>query len=644
MCGIAGFTTNNKLPNDVLMSIASSMAEKIKHRGPDAQAVWTDADAGIALSHRRLSIVDLSSTGNQPMVSHTGDWVIVYNGEIYNTEELRHELKHQSIPWRGTSDTEVIVEAINHWGVTKTVKKLIGMFAFAAWNRRTRILTLVRDRLGIKPLYWSKTSTCLIFGSELKALRSHPDCPTSLNRSSIANHLRNCYINNPATIYKDINQLQPGWLTHWDSVNNTQKFEQYWALKDVASNGHVNQIQCSDSEAIAQLDDLLGDAVKRRMVADVPLGAFLSGGVDSSIVVAQMQKFSDRPVKTFSIGFEDPKYDESAYAASIADHLKTDHKRLIMTASDALNVIPDLPTMFDEPFSDASQIPTYLVSRMTREHVTVALSGDGGDELFAGYQRYFDAIKYNFLISQPKAVRNMEAWALDKLTPEILKNISWMLPGSMGKKLTGSKLQRIPPLLRDGSALSLYRQIMSRVDCPGDILLDCEEPPYEKWELANALDLGQDRYSLMQFIDTIDYLPDDILTKVDRASMAVSLEARVPILDHRLVEFAWRLPENQKVRNGSGKWLLRNLLYQYVPKELIDRPKKGFGVPVGSWLRGPLREWANDLLSTESLNKTHIFKQKPIQKKLQQHMDNEINWDLHLWDVLSLQAWTLENG
>jgi len=595
------------------------MAEQIKHRGPDAQAAWTDVEAGIALAHQRLSIVDLSPSGSQPMASHSGDWIIVYNGEIYNTEELRSELSSQNIPWRGTSDTEVIVEAINHWGVKKTVEKLIGMFAFAAWNRRLQVLTLARDRLGIKPLYWTKASNSVIFGSELKALRAHPDCPTSLDRTSIAGFLRNCYINNPATIYENVNQLQPGWLMHWNSESQSQQFEQYWSLGNVASSGQSNQIQCSDDEAIDQLDELLGDAVRRRMVADVPLGAFLSGGIDSSAVVSQMQKFSDRPVRTFSIGFEDPKYDESHHAASIANHLKTDHTQLIMTAKDALNVIPDLPTMFDEPFSDPSQIPTYLVSKMTREHVTVALSGDGGDELFAGYRRYFDASKYRFLVSQPKALRNLQASVLERLSPEKIGKMSKFLPDFLESKISGNRLKRIPPLLRDGNQLSLYRGFLSRVESPSDYLIDCNEPNYDKWQYAESMDFGNDFYSLMQFIDTLDYLPDDILTKVDRASMAVSLEAR------------------------EGKWILRQVLYKYVPQQLIDRPKKGFGVPVNTWLRGPLKAWATDLLSTESLNKTRIFQREPIQLKLHQHLTGEVNWGLHLWDVLSLQAWALEN-
>jgi asparagine synthase (glutamine-hydrolysing) len=430
---------------------------------------------------------------------------------------------------------------------------------------------------------------------------------------------------------------------HWNQQQESQQFEQYWSLKQVAATGRANQLNCSDSEATKMLDDLLGDAVKRRMVADVPLGSFLSGGIDSSAVVAQMQKFSDKKVKTFSIGFEDESYDESAHAASVAYHLQTDHTQLIMTAKDAIDVIPKLPTIYDEPFADVSQIPTYLVSQMTRNHVTVALSGDGGDELFAGYRRYFDTMKYRHILSQPKLLRNFEAAMLEHLSPERANGISKYLPNFIGSKITGTKLSRLPPLLRDGSKLTLYRQFLSRIENPTDLLIDCYEPEYPKWNDANEINHGNDEFALMQFIDTIDYLPDDILTKVDRASMAVSLEARVPILDHRIVEFSWKLPQNLKVRNGEGKWILRNMLYQYVPKPLLDRPKKGFGVPIGTWLRGPLKEWATDLLSEESLKKTNLLKIDATQKKLQQHLSSSINWDLHLWDILCLQAWALHN-
>ena len=643
MCGIAGFVTTKKRSTQHLRDTALNMSDAIRHRGPDGDGVWTDIDAGVALSHRRLAIVDLSPTGAQPITSGNSEWVLVYNGEIYNTENLKSELTPHNIEWRGTSDTEVIVEAISIWGVRNTVEKLIGMFAFAAWNKKDNRLYLVRDRLGIKPLYWSMTNLTLMFGSELKALRKHPDCPMELNRSTIAGYMRNCYVNNPATIYTGVQHLQPGWLLHWHPEDQNPVFEQYWSLENNVATGQANRFEGSDKEAISHLDHLLSDAVKRRMVSDVPLGAFLSGGIDSSTIVSLMQRHSHKPVNTFSIGFEESKYDESHHAAAVADHLGTHHTRLIITPQDALEVIPDLPTMFDEPFADPSQIPTYLLSKLTREHVTVALSGDGGDELFAGYKRYFDANKYSFLIGQPKLLRNWEALFFETLSPDLVKKISRYLPLSIASKLSGSKLRRIPPILRDGNKLSLYRRFLSRIENPEEILICCSEPEYSKWNQANSIEFGKDSFALMQFIDTLDYLPDDILTKVDRASMAVSLEARVPLLDHRVVEFAWTLPENLKVRNGKGKWILKNLLHQYLPEELVNRPKKGFSVPIGIWLKGPLKQWASELLSIESLRKTEIFKPAPIQKKWKEHLSGDTNWELHLWDVLCLQAWALKN-
>lgn len=639
MCGITGFTSSKSMSDDLLAFIATKMAQTIKHRGPDAQGVWTDENSGIALAQRRLSILDLSSAGAQPMVSSNGDWVIVYNGEVYNTDELRQELDFKKINWRGSSDTEVILEAIATWGVRKTTPKLIGMFAYAIWQRSTRELTLVRDRLGIKPLYWSQTSTTVIFGSEIKSIRQHPESSHDLNRSAIANFLRNGYINNPSTVFNEIHQLEPGWIAHWrEGSGKPPRMEQYWSLEQIARNGLNNTTDNSPKECIDQLDALLADATHRRMVADVPLGAFLSGGVDSSVVVAQMQRASTIPVKTFSIGFEDPKYDESGYATEVAKHLGTDHTNLVISPSDALKIIPEIPTLFDEPFSDPSQIPTYLVSQLARQHVTVALSGDGGDELFAGYNRYSDTVKYSKFLSQPALLRNAEAKILDHVGKSQIRHY---LPGKIKKHLAGSKTDRVKHSLRDGTIFSLYRRALSRIESPSEILLDCHEPEYTKWEPAKDFITPDDRYAFMQYIDTVDYLPDDILTKVDRTSMAVSLEARVPILDHRVVEFSWSLPESMKVNNGDRKWILKQVLKKYVPESLTDRPKKGFAVPIGNWIRGPLRDWTEHLLSPESLSKTNVLDPTPVRRKLNEHMNKTTNWDLHLWDMLCLQAWLL---
>ena len=639
MCGIAGFLTSQPESDDQLRHIATQMSDAIRHRGPDGDGVWTDAMHGIAVSHRRLSIVDLSPTGAQPMVSHCGNLVMVYNGEVYNTAELKEELSSYGIDFKGTSDTEVILEGYARWGIRKTTEKLIGMFAMAVWNRKERSITLIRDRLGIKPLYWTCDSKRFIFGSELKALTAHPQCPTDLNRSVIAGYLRKSYINNPQTIYSNVNHLQPGWMLTWKVEMEKPALEQYWSLSDVVAEGQTDQFKGDDIEATEHLRNLLSDAVKRRMVADVPLGAFLSGGIDSSAVVALMQQNSTTAVKTFSIGFNESQYDESPYAAEVAKHLGTDHTELFVTAEDALEVIPQLPTIYDEPFSDPSQIPTYLVSKLTREHVTVALSGDGGDELFAGYNRYFDAQKLRLLNKQPRLLRKVEATVLESLAKRLQKKPNSLLPASVANYMASGRAQSIARVLIDGTMSATYKRHISRVENPCESLVYGDEPASETWTEASKLDFGKDDFSFMQYIDTLDYLPDDILTKVDRASMATSLEARVPILDHRVVEFSWRLPQEMKVRERKGKWILRNLLEESVPAQLIDRPKMGFGVPIGIWIKGPLKEWAEELLSENSLKNTNIFNPEIVRRKWSEHIKGERNWEYHLWDVLSMQAW-----
>ena len=545
--------------------------------------------------------------------------------------------KNSKTRFRGSSDTEVILEACARWGVKRSVERLIGMFAFALWDRRNRTLVLVRDRLGIKPLYWSNNSGTLIFGSELKALTQHPKCPTTLNRNAIASYLRKCYINGPESIYKGVEKLQPGHLltiTH----GGVPTIQQFWSMKEIATQSRSRQFSGTDKEAIEQLENLLADSVSKRMIADVPLGAFLSGGVDSSMVAALMQGHSSNSIRTFSIGFNEDKYNEAVYAADVAKHLGTDHTELYVTSKDALDVIPQLHTMYDEPFADASQIPTYLLSKMTRQHVTVALSGDGGDELFAGYKRYFDTHKFRHILKQPQALLNFEAYLLEQLTPRSANRLSSFLPIRIGNLIAGHKLQRIPPILREGSLSSMYKRVLSHTEDPACLLLLGSESGDPVLSEAESMNFN-DAFAMMQYIDTRDYLPGDILTKVDRASMAVSLEARVPLLDHRVVEFAWTLPQHLRVRNGEGKWLLKQVLYKYVPKTMIDRPKKGFGVPIGTWLRGPLKDWAEDLLSHRSLTETEIFKPEIIIQRWNEHKAGEVNWEYHLWDVLNLQAW-----
>ncbi len=642
MCGIAGFQTSRSKSNSQLRDTALKMSDAIQHRGPDAADSWTDETHGIALSHRRLAIVDLSPTGAQPMVSHNGQLVMVYNGEIYNAEDLRKELTSNGSQFRGTSDTEVILEGFAAWGIRKTIARCIGMFALAVWNREDHTLSLVRDRLGIKPLYWSQQTDELIFGSELKALRAHPDCAANINSDVLAGYLRKGYINHPNTIYQDVNQLPPGCILHWNRSTRKSTIEQYWSLKNIVEDAYKTPFNGSSEDATDQLESLLKDAINRRMVADVPLGAFLSGGIDSSAVVALMQECSSTPVKTFSIGFDEKKYDESAYAAAVAQHIGTDHTELIVTAKDALNVVPLLPSLFDEPFADPSQIPTYLVSKLTREHVTVALSGDGGDELFAGYTRYQTTQKFRRLLSQPGAIRKLEASLLKKLNVDRLKNYV-NLPSNIVTRHSKDQHDNIASILRSGTFIDAYLRETSRIGNPEASLKHGHELPVAAWTEASDMQFTNDDYAAMQYIDMLDYLPDDILTKVDRTSMAVSLEARVPILDHRVVEFSWRLNQSLKVQNNQGKQILRNVLYRHVPKHLVDRPKKGFGVPISAWIKGPLREWAEELLSENKLQETNIFETEVIRQRWQEQIKGERNWEYHLWDVLMMQAWAVDN-
>ena len=615
------------------------MNDAIAHRGPDGDGVWTDERAGIALAQRRLAIVDLTETGAQPMVSSCGRYVMVYNGEIYNAADIASTLGDRKDRLKGTSDTEVILESFAGKGIEPTVRSMIGMFAIALWDRDTRDLTLIRDRVGIKPLYWCKTNKTLLFGSELKSIKQHPDCPRDLDHTAIAGYIRKCYVNAPKTIYQGVNQLMPGHiLTITD--DGEEQLQQYWSMHETAVHGSSHPDQRTETVLLQELEALLNDSVKRRMIADVPLGAFLSGGIDSSLVVALMQQNSHQPVRTFSIGFEEQAYNEAQYAAQVARHLGTDHTELYVTAKDALDVIPSLHTMFDEPFADSSQIPTYLISKMTRKHVTVALSGDGGDELFTGYRRYFSTAKYHRLMSQPQWLRHVEACCIENIPEKILTQGARFLPNRIGKLLHSQNLQRLPSILRSDHPLALYPGTLWHEEDPGQILVNQHTPNETVWNRAKSIKFDG-RYSAMQYIDTQDYLTDDILTKVDRASMAASLEARVPLLDHRVIELAWQLPEHMKVRNGQGKWALRRILSKHIPPSLIERPKMGFGVPIDSWLRGPLKDWAEDLLSEDALLKTEIFNPSIIRNRWKQHQSSESDWQFQLWDVLMLQSWAV---
>jgi asparagine synthase (glutamine-hydrolysing) len=643
MCGIAGFQQiNSGSSANAITDIVACMTNTLERRGPDDGDVWVDADAGFAVGHRRLAVVDLSPAGHQPMVSGDGRYVIAYNGEVYNCDDLRPELEQAGCRFRGHSDTEVILEACAAWGVEQTLKRLIGMFAIALWDRRDRSLCLARDRLGIKPLYWGAFDGLFLFGSELKALRAHPGWRPEVDRDVLASFMRFSYVPSPYSIYRGVHKLEPGCFLSVTQEGEPQ-LHRYWDMRRVVTSGQHNQLDIGDEEALSQLEAVLGDAVQRRMVADVPLGAFLSGGVDSSTVVALMQAHSSRPVRTFSIGFNEQGYNEAVHAKAVAEHLGTDHTELYVEPKQAMAAIPNISKWFDEPFADSSQIPTFLVSEMTRRHVTVSLSGDGGDELFAGYNRYYwaDAL-WRHLGWMSPSLRGMFASGMRSLSPAQWDGLFKMVPHSRRPRLAGDKIHKLADVIAQPSADALYRRLLSQWDSPEGLVLGAMESRNGLlWDEAVANDIPDYR-ERMQFLDTVTYLPDDILTKVDRASMAVSLEARVPLLDHRVVEFAWRLPMSMKIRGGTSKWLLRQLLYRHVPKNLIERPKMGFGVPLESWLRDELKEWAGDLLSTSSIQSAGYLNADLIEEKWNEHLSGQRNWQYLLWPVLMFQSWLAE--
>jgi len=638
MCGLTGFWDRRAaMAREALARQVERMSDTLERRGPDDSGAWVDEACGIALGFRRLAIVDLSPTGHQPMLSADGRFVVAYNGEVYNFRELRAELEAVGARFRGTSDTEVMVEGFARWGVRPTVERLIGMFAIAAWDRQNRKLHLVRDRLGIKPLYWGRFGSLLLFGSELKALRVHSGWNPEVDRPAAGAFLRFGYVPAPHSIYRGVRKLEPGALLTI-AAEGEERIERFWSLPDVVREARTARIAASDDEATDQLESLLKDAVGRRMVADVPLGAFLSGGIDSSTVVALMQAQSDRPVRTFTIGFREPGYNEAEQAKAVAKHLGTDHTELYVEPDHARAVIPHLPDYYDEPFSDSSQIPTFLISELTRRHVTVALSGDGGDELFAGYNRYVWAeVIWRRLGHLPAAARNIVAATLRSLPVRTWDRVFGLVPGSMRPRLAGDKVHKLAGMLALSGPDALYRQLVSQWDAPERLMPDVAESRGLLFDETVA-GIVPDFAERMRYIDTLTYLPDDILTKVDRASMAVSLEARVPLLDHRVVAFAWRLPPHMLVRGGMAKFLLRRVLYRYVPRALNERPKMGFGVPIDAWLRGSLRDWAEDLLSERRLRDSGL-EPEPILTQWHHHLSGARSVPYPLWAVLMLQAW-----
>ncbi len=641
MCGIAGyFETVPRSTRKELEATAVAMAGTLHHRGPDDSGVWTDPTAGIALAHRRLSILDLSPFGAQPMHSGSGRYTLSFNGEIYNFRALRSELESLGHTFRGHSDTEVALASFSQWGVHQAVERFNGMFAFAVWDRKERLLHLARDRFGEKPLYYGWMGKTFIFASELKAMRAHPDFEANIDRDVLALYFRHGYIPAPYSIYCGISKVLPGTiLTLVPESGSRPTAVSYWSVRAVAEQGSANPFTGTETEAIAHLDQLLMDAVKLRMEADVPLGAFLSGGVDSSTIVALMQAQSAQPVRTFSIGFQEAAYNEAEYAKAVAKHLGTSHTELYVTPEEAMAVIPRLPALYDEPFSDVSQIPTFLVSQLARRDVTVCLSGDAGDELFAGYDTYLHGIRIWRLIGWlPRFLRVLSGRGLTALSSGPWDFVESICPKGLRLQHLGLRLKNLAELLPADSVETMYRGIVMHWDVPDSLVIGASEPPTTFTDRAQWGSLSG-ALQRMMYTDLMTYLPDNILVKVDRASMGVSLEARVPLLDYRVAEFAWQLPVSMKIRAGRGKWILRQVLSRYVPPTLTDRPKMGFTVPINAWLRGSLKEWGEALLDRKRLRDQGFLNPDLIRGKWGEHQSGKVDWHTDLWGVLMFQAW-----
>lgn len=630
MCGIVGIW--GALPDK--QSVVRQGCRNMRHRGPDSEGYWEDQASGLALGHVRLAILDLTEAGHQPMVSACGRYALVLNGEIYNHLDLRASLEAQghAPAWRGHSDTETVLAGFAAWGVQKTLQAAVGMFAMALWDRQAHTLSLMRDRMGEKPLYMGFVAGNFVFASELKALTCIPGFNKEPDRKALSLLVRHNYIPAPFSIYSAIKKLEPGsWvqLSQEQCRHGTLPLSQhYWSAHEVAQQANENRLSFdSDSDAVDALEAVLSSAVKGQMISDVALGAFLSGGIDSSIVVALMQQGNAQAVKTFSIGFDDPAYNEAEHAKAVAAHLGTQHTELYVSADDALAVVPGLAKLYDEPFADSSQIPTILVTRMASRHVTVALSGDGGDELFGGYSRYFRAKRW---------------WDKRESIPAVLRTpmaaAARLGAGTLGAGHKREQFEKLAEVLGAAHCGKFYQQFVSYWKDPAQVVIGADVPatPFDQPS-------GDAIFERMMLLDALTYLPDDILVKVDRAAMAASLETRVPMIDHRVFEFAQRLPRDYKIRDEQGKWLLRQLLYRHVPRQMVDRPKKGFSVPLGAWLRGPLKDWASSLLDPAVLRQQGLFHAEPIVRKWQEHQSGKRDWSTHLWSILMTQAWLETN-
>lgn len=662
MCGIAGLLANHAVDRSLL----ETMVRPIAHRGPDDEGVWIDAEAGVGLGHRRLSIIDLSPLGHQPMGSNDGRWVLSYNGEIYNHLELRRALEASGqgavgngFPWRGHSDTETLVECIAAWGLKETLQKSVGMFALALWDRKERRLLLARDRFGEKPLYYGWTGGDFVFASELKAIRAHPRFDNEVDRRAVRLLAARAYIPAPLSIYRRIYKLDPGCILSVaadasrrpyeeppvpDGPANGLALERYWSYREVVRAGLADPV-ADEEEALERLEATLSAAISGQSVADVPVGAFLSGGIDSSTVVGLYQKYSPQTVRTFSIGFEEEAFNEAEHAKAVARHFGTIHNDRYVTVKETQEVIPLLPRMYDEPFADSSQIPTHLVSRFAREQVTVALSGDGGDELFGGYNRHFMAPRLWGQVSKvPRPLRALVGRPLSRLPATTWNLLARLAPGLERRPHFGTKVQKGLRLAGGARRFDdIYNSFLDEWSFEASPVLGAEAA-------AARLDLDMDAGPgasdavRMMYCDAVTYLPDDILCKVDRAAMAVSLETRVPFLDHRVAELAARIPVSMKIRDGKGKQILRRLLYREAPQALFERPKAGFGIPVGEWIRGPMRPWAEDLLDRSKLRQQGLFDADVVHRRWQQHLRHERDATPALWAVLMYQAWARENG